>query len=48
MPGQCGLRAFSWATPLYGEDYETATTRDVYLPAGEWIDYDDGTRHTGP
>ncbi len=49
------VRGFQWmigdalmATPLYGEDYETATTRDVYLPAGEWIDYDEGTRHTGP
>lgn len=48
-------RGFQWmigdalmACPLYGEDYETVTTRDVYLPAGVWIDYDTGKRHTGP
>jgi alpha-glucosidase (family GH31 glycosyl hydrolase) len=49
------VRGFQWmigdalmACPLYGEDYETATTRDIYLPQGVWIDYDDGTRHEGP
>ena len=36
------------ACPLYGEDYETATTRDIYLPQGVWIDYDEGTLHEGP
>ncbi len=25
-----------------------AASRSVYLPAGEWIDYNDRTRHTGP
>lgn len=48
-------RGYEWmigdallATPLYGNDFETATTRDVYLPPGTWIDYDNGTRHQGP
>jgi len=48
-------RAFQWmigdalmACPLYGEDYETASSRDVYLPAGDWIDYDSGKRFAGP
>jgi alpha-glucosidase (family GH31 glycosyl hydrolase) len=36
------------ATPLYGNDYETSDTRDVYLPAGIWIDYDNGDRYQGP
>ena len=36
------------ATPLYGNDYATATTRDVYLPAGSWIDYDSGQKYEGP
>lgn len=50
-----GDRRFQWmigdalmAYPLYGEDYATAQTRDVYLPEGVWIDYDDGKRYTGP
>jgi alpha-glucosidase (family GH31 glycosyl hydrolase) len=49
------VRGFQWmigdalmACPLYGEDYETATTRDVYLPQGVWIDYDNGQRYEGP
>ena len=49
------VRGFQWmigdalmACPLYGEDYETATTRDVYLPEGLWIDYDTGKPYTGP
>ncbi|MBI5385405.1 MAG: hypothetical protein HZA90_12070 [Verrucomicrobia bacterium] len=49
------VRGYQWmlgpsllATPLYGNDYATATTRDVYLPAGQWIDYDTGEVHTGP
>ena len=36
------------AYPLYGEDYETAQTRNVYLPEGIWIDYDTGKEYTGP
>ena len=34
--------------PLYGSDATTATTRDVYLPAGEWMDIETGERFTGP
>jgi alpha-glucosidase (family GH31 glycosyl hydrolase) len=48
-------RGFQWmigdalmAYPLYGEDYETARTRNVYLPEGKWIDYDSGKEYTGP
>ena len=48
-------RGYQWmigpslmATPLYGDDYATATTRDVYLPAGTWIDYNTGESHLGP
>jgi alpha-glucosidase (family GH31 glycosyl hydrolase) len=47
-------RAYEWligdamlAAPLYGDDYETAQTRDVYLPAGEWMDFDTGKIYTG-
>ena len=49
------VRGFEWmigdallAAPLYGNDYETAGARDVYLPAGDWIDYDTGARYQGP
>lgn len=49
------VRGYQWmigdallAAPLYGNDYETATARDVYLPAGEWMEYDTGVRHKGP
>lgn len=49
------VRGYAWmlgpsllATPLYGNDYATATNRDVYLPAGRWIDYDTGEEHIGP
>jgi alpha-D-xyloside xylohydrolase len=49
------VRGYEWmigdsllATPLYGDDYETATTRDIYLPRGTWVDYDTGTRYEGP
>jgi len=49
------VRGFEWmigdallATPLYGDDYESAQARDVYLPAGVWIDYDTGERYQGP
>jgi alpha-glucosidase (family GH31 glycosyl hydrolase) len=48
-------RAYEWllgpsllATPLYGDDCMTANTRDVYLPAGQWLDYDTGKIYTGP
>ncbi|HEY0307812.1 MAG TPA: TIM-barrel domain-containing protein [Acidobacteriaceae bacterium] len=49
------VRGYEWmigdallAAPLYGDDYATATTRDVYLPAGEWMEYDSGMVHKGP
>jgi alpha-glucosidase (family GH31 glycosyl hydrolase) len=35
------------ATPLYGNDYATAQTRDVYLPPGQWMDYDTGKLYQG-
>ncbi len=48
-------RSYQWligeslmATPLYGADYATATTRDVYLPEGQWMDYDNGEVYEGP
>lgn len=48
-------RSYQWllgesllATPLYGDDYATAQTRDVYLPEGRWIEYDSGEVHEGP
>ena len=59
-PGVYGLanttrRSYQWligesllATPLYGDDYDTATGRDVYLPEGTWIEYDSGKVHKGP
>jgi alpha-glucosidase (family GH31 glycosyl hydrolase) len=47
-------RGYEWmigdsllAAPLYGNDYETAAARDVYLPAGAWIDYDTGKKYDG-
>jgi len=49
------VRGFEWmigdallAVPLYGNDYETTNSRDIYLPRGEWIDYDTGKRYQGP
>jgi alpha-glucosidase (family GH31 glycosyl hydrolase) len=49
------VRGYQWligdallAYPLYGEDYETAGTRNVYLPKGKWIDYDSGKEYNGP
>lgn len=49
------VRGYQWmfgpsllACPLYGNDYATATTRDVYLPIGKWMDYDTGEVHVGP
>jgi hypothetical protein len=48
-------RGYQWligdalmAIPLYGDDYVTASTRDVYLPRGRWIEYDTGVVHEGP
>lgn len=48
-------RSYQWligesllATPLYGDDYDTAKTRDVYLPEGKWIEYSSGQVHEGP
>ncbi len=47
-------RGYEWligdallATPLYGNDYASATTRDVYLPPGRWMDYDTGELYQG-
>jgi alpha-glucosidase (family GH31 glycosyl hydrolase) len=47
-------RAYEWligdamlAAPLYGDDYSTATARDIYLPAGEWMDFDTGEIYHG-
>lgn len=49
------VRGYEWmfgpsllACPLYGDDYATAATRDVYLPAGKWMDYDTGKVYQGP
>ena len=48
------IRGYEWmigdsllAVPLYGNDYETAKARDIYLPAGTWIDYDTGQKYDG-
>jgi len=35
------------AAPLDVGDYATATTRDVYLPAVRWMDFDTGTMYSG-
>ena len=49
------VRGYQWmlgpsllACPLYGDDYETSETRDVYLPEGQWMDYDTGRKYQGP
>lgn len=36
------------AYPLYGDDYDQATSRNVYLPQGRWVDYDTGQQYQGP
>jgi alpha-glucosidase (family GH31 glycosyl hydrolase) len=48
------VRGYEWligdsllATPLYGNDYDTASSRDVYLPPGKWMDYDTGKLYSG-
>jgi alpha-glucosidase (family GH31 glycosyl hydrolase) len=47
-------RGYEWmigdallATPLYGEDYATANSRDIYLPDGQWMDFDTGELYSG-
>ena len=49
------VRGYQWmlgpsllACPLYGDDYETAETREVCLPKGKWMDYDTGKIYQGP
>ena len=49
------MRGYEWllgpsllACPLYGDDYWQTETRDVYLPAGPWMDFDTGELHQGP
>jgi alpha-glucosidase (family GH31 glycosyl hydrolase) len=48
-------RGYEWmigdallAAPLYGDDYATASSRDIYLPRGKWMDYETGEVETGP
>lgn len=48
------VRGYEWligdamlATPLYGDDYATATSRDIYLPEGQWMDFDTGKVYAG-
>lgn len=48
------VRGYEWligdallAVPLYGNDYATATARDIYLPSGEWMDFDTGKLYAG-
>ena len=47
-------RGYEWmigdamlAAPLYGDDYATASSRDVYLPTGPWMDFDTGQIYNG-
>ncbi|MGO4214349.1 hypothetical protein AB4043_26460, partial [Terriglobus sp. YAF25] len=47
-------RGYEWligdsmlAAPLYGDDYLSATSRDIYLPEGRWMDYDTGKIYEG-
>lgn len=49
------VRGYTWmigdallAAPLYGDDYATANSRDIYLPRGKWMDYETGRLITGP
>lgn len=48
-------RQYSWmvgesllATPLFGNDYASATHRNVYLPVGRWMDYETKKWYEGP
>ncbi|MEZ6191438.1 MAG: glycoside hydrolase family 31 protein [Phycisphaerales bacterium] len=48
-------RSYQWmlgdsllATPIYGEDFATATTRNVFIPPGRWMDYETGEVYAGP
>ncbi len=59
-PGVYGLantksHSYQWllgeslmACPLYGDNYATSDNRDIYLPKGRWIDYDNGKIYSGP
>lgn len=49
------VRGYQWligdalmAVPLYGNDYAETNSRDIYLPEGKWIDYDNGKVYQGP
>ncbi len=35
------------ATPVYGNDYAHAASRDIYLPSGKWMDWESGEVFTG-
>ena len=35
------------AAPLYGNDYASVNTRDIYLPTGEWMDFETGKVYPG-
>lgn len=47
--GDTVKRQYEWligesllATPVYGNDYSTATSREIYLPEGKWMDWESG------
>lgn len=35
------------AAPLFGDDYDRVNARSIYLPAGKWMDYAEGTIYEG-
>jgi alpha-glucosidase (family GH31 glycosyl hydrolase) len=48
--GDTTKRQYEWligesllATPVYGNDYAKATSRDIYLPEGKWMDWESGS-----
>ena len=48
-------RSYQWligesllATPLFGSDYATTNSRDIYLPRGKWMEYDSERIFEGP
>ena len=48
-------RQFEWmigpsllATPLLHSEYGKSNRMNIYLPAGEWVDFETGESHTGP